>query len=425
MRTIVFYISGHGFGHASRDIEVINALLAQTDDVRVIARTQAASWLFDRTVAPPKGGARCTKAGPGSSRVKNAAGPGFRRGQNAAGPGFSRVENTAGPRFSWVENAAGPGFSAIVNRAGPGFSRVEAETDTGAAQVGSLRVDEAETINRAREFMRTFDARVRTETSFLQQHSANLVVADIPPLGIAAAARAGVRAIALGNFTWDWIYSGYPDAADVVQQIGAAYSRADAALRLPMHGGFETFERIIDIPLVARRSSRDPVETKRALGLPLDARLVLVSFGGYGIGHIRQDALAALRDYVVIGSAAHPLDESAMYDAGYRYEDLVRAVDVVVTKPGYGIISECIANETALLYTSRGRFIEYDVLVREMPRFLRARFIDHEDLFAGRWQPHLDALLAQPAPRESPAANGAEIAAARLLEMIGADRSRA
>ena len=24
---VVFYISGHGFGHASRDIEVINALL--------------------------------------------------------------------------------------------------------------------------------------------------------------------------------------------------------------------------------------------------------------------------------------------------------------------------------------------------------------------------------------------------------------
>ena len=53
------------------------------------------------------------------------------------------------------------------------------------------------------------------------------------------------------------------------------------------------------------------------------------------------------------------IDESAMYDRGYRYEDLVRAVDVVVTKPGYGIISECIANDTALLYTSRGDFREY------------------------------------------------------------------
>ena len=92
------------------------------------------------------------------------------------------------------------------------------------------------------------------------------------------------------------------------------------------------------------------------------------------------------------------IDENAMYDNGYRYEDLVRAVDVVVTKPGYGIISECIANDTALLYTSRGDFREYQALVDAMPKYLRCAFIDHPDLFAGRWQRHLDALLAQPAP---------------------------
>ncbi|MEZ5283642.1 MAG: hypothetical protein R2712_02305 [Vicinamibacterales bacterium] len=62
------------------------------------------------------------------------------------------------------------------------------------------------------------------------------------------------------------------------------------------------------------------------------------------------------------------------------------AVDVVATKPGYGIIAEAVANETALLYTSRGHFIEYDVLVEEMPRMVRAAFIGHEDLLAGRWQ---------------------------------------
>ena len=107
-----------------------------------------------------------------------------------------------------------------------------------------------------------------------------------------------------------------------------------------------------------------------------------------------------------------------MYAAGIRYEDLVRAVDVVLTKPGYGIISECVANDTALLYTSRGDFIEYDVFVAEMPRVLRAGFIDHDDLFAGRWAPHLDALLAQPAPPERPAVDGAAVAAERLLSMV-------
>jgi hypothetical protein len=114
----------------------------------------------------------------------------------------------------------------------------------------------------------------------------------------------------------------------------------------------------------------------------------------------------------------HTLDERAMYAHGIRYEDLVRAVDVVATKPGYGIIAECLANDAAILYTSRGDFVEYDVLVAAMPRVVRCAYIDHDDLFAGRWQPHLDGLLAQPSPPERPPVNGADVAADRLLGMI-------
>jgi L-arabinokinase len=359
-RKLVFYISGHGFGHASRVIEVINDILARRDDVEIVARTNAPAWLFDRTI-----GSRDT-ARAGAER----------------------------------------------------FRRVDAVTDTGVAQIDSLHLDEAETVRRAATFMREFAPRVAVETAFLRAHGANLVVADIPALGIAAARGAAIPAIALGNFTWDWIYSAYDGAGDVARQIADVYATADLAIRLPMHGGFASFERIVDVPLVARRSSREAIETRRALGLPLDQRLVLVSFGGYGLGRIRQDPLTRLAGYYVIGGSAHPLDETAMYGAGMRYEDLVRAVDVVVSKPGYGIISECIANDTALLYTSRGRFREYDVFEREMPHYLRTRFITHDDLFAGRWQPHLDRLLAQPPPSQRPNVTGAAIVTDLLLDMI-------
>ena len=107
-----------------------------------------------------------------------------------------------------------------------------------------------------------------------------------------------------------------------------------------------------------------------------------------------------------------------MYAAGFRYEDLVAAVDVVITKPGYGIISECIANDTALLYTSRGHFVEYDVLVSGdaalPPRALhRPRRSVRRPMASS-----LDALLDQPPPREPPAVNGAETAAEQLLAFL-------
>ena len=52
---IVFYVSGHGFGHASRDIEVLNALLDQRPHLadRIIVRTPAPRWLFDLTLRAP------------------------------------------------------------------------------------------------------------------------------------------------------------------------------------------------------------------------------------------------------------------------------------------------------------------------------------------------------------------------------------
>jgi hypothetical protein len=54
-----------------------------------------------------------------------------------------------------------------------------------------------------------------------------------------------------------------------------------------------------------------------------------------------------------------------------------------------------------------------------MPKFLRSDFIGHEDLFSGDWAPHLDRLLAQSSPPERPATNGADIAAAAILQQEG------
>src|SRR5947207_3841239 len=102
--------------------------------------------------------------------------------------------------------------------------------------------------------------------------------------------------------------------------------------------------------------------------------------------------------------------------AGVQYEDLVAAADLVVSKPGYGIVSECIANHTALLYTARGHFAENDVLVAGMAPVLRSQFISQDDLKSGRWLPSISALLAQPDPPERMPVNGASMVAQAILD---------
>jgi L-arabinokinase len=361
--TVAFYISGHGFGHASRQIEVINALGRRLPgDARVLIRTSAPRWLFDRTLT---------------------------RGADVL----------------------------------PG------ECDTGIVQIDSLRLDEAATVLAAREFYTTFADRRDSETALLAAHDVRLVVADAPPLACAAAAAANIPCIVLSNFTWDWIYEAYDaefraKAPEVLPLIRAAYATALEGWRLPMHGGFETFASVIDVPFIARHAKHTRERTLARLALPSSRPLVLSSFGGYGLSGFDPGALDCRETWtVVITGTAKPdrlpqgivfVDERQVYERGLRYEDLVAAVDVVATKPGYGIISECVANGTAMLYTSRGRFAEYDVMVREMPQVLRCAYIDQDALFAGRWRAALDALLASPPPPEHPPTNGADVASERI-----------
>jgi L-arabinokinase len=228
-------------------------------------------------------------------------------------------------------------------------------------------------------------------------------------------------------------------APSLLPAIRGAYAKASMALRLPMSAGFETFSNVKDIPFIARHAGHTREEVCKTLKLPSDKPIVLVSFGGYGLPGLDTEVLGKFKKYTVIGTANIPvsrtrkeaptaerkgayitINEEAMYDAGIRYEDLVGAADVVVTKPGYGIISECIANDAAVLYTSRGHFPEYDVLVEDMPKYLRTSFISNEELFAGKWEPYLDKLLAQQRPRnyKKPETNGADVAAEILLKAL-------
>ncbi|HEX7086683.1 MAG TPA: hypothetical protein VF198_09990 [Vicinamibacterales bacterium] len=374
--SIAFYISGHGFGHATRDIELINALGRRRPDLEVAVRTAAPKWLFDLTLTRP---------------------------------------------VAWAP----------------------LECDTGVVQLDSLRLDAHETMRRACRFHETIEARAAEEAAWLRARGVRLVLGDIPPLAFAAARAAGLRSVAIGNFTWDWIYEAYrdetPDGCALIERIRNAYASADLALRLPMHGGFDACPRVIDLPFIARKSARDRDEVRAALRLPAGRPLVLLSFGGYGLARIDLEAAAAASDYTFVLTAdvtasrrsdsvpetelEQPLpanvvlvDERALYAGGWRYEDLVAAVDVVMTKPGYGIIAECAANGTAMVYTSRGHFVEYDVLVREMPRWLRCAFISNDDLLAGRWRAALDDVLRQPEPPERADVTGAERAVDLILE---------
>jgi L-arabinokinase len=366
--TPLFYISGHGFGHASREVEIIHALARRIPGLRVHLRTSVPPDLLHRTLRVP-------------------------------------------------------------------FDLHEGDVDSGIAQSSSVAHEDEATVRQAVAFYGGYARRIETELAWLRHSPVDVVVGDIPPLAFDVAARLGVPSVAIGNFTWDWIYETHPGmtaaAPWLLPLIRAGYGRATLALQLPFSDGFAVFPRVERLPLVCRVPTRDRDATRRHFGLPLDRRVALLSFGGYGMPSLDLSRLDCLREWTIAAtdrSAAPPaqavppgsivvIPEEAFRASGFRYEDLVAAADVVVTKPGYGIIAECMAADTAMLYTSRGDFREYDLLVRELPRYVRSRFISQEDLFAGRWRDALAGLMAQPAPAERLRLDGAD-EAARAIEAV-------
>ena len=311
------------------------------------------------------------------------------------------------------------------------FGYAPCQLDVGVVQSDSLSVDPEASLRAYAQLLARCEALIAGELQVATALRPAAILADIPALAFDVASRLGVPGIAMTNFSWDWIYADYvrdfPDYSHVVEACRASYAQASMLLRLPLHGDLSVFPHIRDIPLVARLATLTGRDVRVRLGLPAGDRLVLLSFGGIGVD-LRgpRDAPRGVT-FVVMQSgmkrAVPPpcrlITDAAMAAAHVRHQDLVAACDAVMTKPGYGIVSECIANAAPIVYTPRGRFAEYVCLVEGISAHLAHAFMSNDDLYAGRWMPALEAVFAQPRRHPGLATNGAEVAAEAICATLG------
>jgi L-arabinokinase len=283
----------------------------------------------------------------------------------------------------------------------------------------------AETLEACRALHLTFPKLIDQEVEFIKSAQIKLVVGDIPPLCFEIAARASVLSVAITNFTWDVIYRAYlreyPDFLPLIEEIESFYSKAALALTLPYPCDLNVFPRRESIPWVARVSSLTKTQARAKFKLPASATIILLSFGGLGLERLPWEKLGRLREYFFVATGKTDIGEGNLLvlpDEQPQYEDLVRAVDVIVTKPGYGIVADAIAHRLPMLYTDRGEFPEYPRLVDALNDCATAEFILQSELLSGNIAPHLKTLLDKPPNWPAIALNGAEVAAEKVLGLL-------
>jgi hypothetical protein len=302
-KTVAFVVTAHGYGHASRQMEVIRTLLARRPDLDAAVFSAAPEAVF-------------------------------RDYFGAGDPGVSTR------------------LRVLPQRA-----------DVGLVQRDGLSMDQAATLRALAE--RCGDEAPAALAAALAPVCPALVVADLPPAAFPAAELLGVPSVGVGNFDWAWIYGHYgAEFAPWARRCEAWQARATLAVHLPPGPPLTGFGRVVEAAPLARRLFVDPAAIRARLALPPGERAVLASFGGFGLDDPDR---RIPRVPGVTWILAPPMPDLGRADTRFvddePYLGLLAACDAVFTKPGYGIVCEAARHRTRVLYTDRGDFPEYPFLV--------------------------------------------------------------
>ncbi|KAK6152148.1 hypothetical protein DH2020_014783 [Rehmannia glutinosa] len=311
-----YYVTGHGFGHATRVLEVVRNLILAGHEVHVV--TGAPDYIFTSEIQSPK---------------------------------------------LFIRKVL---------------------LDCGAVQADALTVDRLATLEKYVELaVAPRDSILATEVEWLKSVKANLVASDAVPVACRAAADAGIPAVCVTNFSWDFIYAEYMMEAghhihSIIWQIAEDYSHCDFLIRLPGYCPMPAFRDSVDVPLVVRRLHKSRAEVCGA-------------------------------------SEGQELPENFMKLPKDVYTpDIIAASDCMLGKIGYGTASEALAYKVPFIFVRRDYFNE-EPFVRNMLEYFQCGVeIIRRDLLTGRWAPYIErAITLRPCYEAD--INGGEVVA-RILE---------
>lgn len=256
-----------------------------------------------------------------------------------------------------------------------------------------------------------------------------VVVTDIPAIPLAAAQQSCIPNIATGNFGWDWIYEEFvmsdPRWLPYVEKFRTVYGQTDLLLRQPFAEPMEAFPNRMDLPLLAEPGQESKAKIVELTGADPCKRWILLSFTSLDLKQPALDQLA--KQTGCEWFSVEPLEwknsaVKCIARAHVCFADVLASIDIVVTKPGFGILSECIANNKPIIYSERKHFREYGVLVESIERYCRHAFVPNTELYAGRLESALSLIETAPEPTDRIAGGGAELAAREILDRPNATR---
>jgi hypothetical protein len=305
------------------------------------------------------------------------------------------------------------------------YALIARETDIGMAMADALEVRREVTRAAYARFHEHWPRRIEEEARFLESLAPDLVLANAPYLALAGAQRAGIPNLAMCSLNWADIYAHYFGRDRLHGEMLAAYRAADAFLHLEPGMPMPELGNTRTVGPVARLGRDRRREICARLGTGADTRLVLVAPGGVGLRlPIERWPRMPGHHFLVPASwgvSAPGVSAWEGLDTGFT--DVLRSVDAVIGKPGYGTFVEAACNGTAMLYVQRGCWPEAPYLIEWLHRHGRALALTRAALERGAIAAALEQVWRLPAPNP-PAARGAAEAASACLRALEIPRQK-
>lgn len=298
MKTICYYISDYGYGHATRSIALIRSLLKYApNQYRIIV---------------------CSK--------------------NALP--FIR------------ESLKGEGSNNIIYREGTsdlGYVLKEGAIDTDPILFKSKYLD----------YMETLPFEIQKEADFIASEHASLVISDISPIPIAAARIAKVKSLGISNFTW---YTAYKDMLShkYLQPLFHAYSQMDNFISLAGSNEPHWCKGVMSMKADFFCRDTDENEVQRLINKlnPKRNKCIIYFALGMSIQASGLDSMKMWQDdscaFVVSSNMNIAHENIHFIPSSYtESQNYVAAADVIITKPGWGTVGEAVSLYKPLLLLNR------------------------------------------------------------------------
>lgn len=299
------------------------------------------------------------------------------------------------------------------------FEFIAGRSDFGFVMIDAVRIDRAATGSAYRAWHADWERRVAAEAAFLRALAPDAILTDVAYLPLAAAAREKIPALSMCSLNWAdlfaHVFGNEAWAGPIHEQILAAYRAAQCFIRLTPAMPMPNLPDARAVAPVAA-SGRDCRKALREkTGVSQNERIVLIAFGGFdkdwraagwpstpGVHYLVPENWECARG-----------DMTAFESLRMNFTDLLRSIDAVLTKPGYGTFTEAACNGAPVLYVRRDDWPEQDCLIDWLEKNARCREVASATLMRGDLGDDLERLWRQPVP-QAPDPGGAE-EAARLI----------